>query len=112
MPDRRIDFIALSPGVDVRPAQVVDTLASDHRPYTGKLAITTSTSAAATVGGDVPPTLALDLGPAAAFPTFVPGVDRTYDVRTTATVTTTADDALRTGTYAQTLTFTLSTTTP
>jgi len=163
-PDRRIDFIALSDGINVRSAEVVNTLASDHRPYTAKLAITTSTSSTGSVGGVVPATLALDLGPAVAFPTFMPGVERTYDVSTTATVTSTAgdaalsvsdpghlrngafslpdplmvainplswtmpvshapvtiaysqhigaNDALRTGTYAQTLTFTLSTTTP
>jgi hypothetical protein len=163
-PDRRIDFIALSDGINVRSAEVIDTLASDHRPYTAKLAITTRTRSSATVGGVVPATLSLALGAPAAFPAFVPGVEHTYTASTTATVTSTAgdaalsvsdpghlrngafslpeplqvainplswntpvtnapvtiaytqhigaQDALRTGTYAQTLTFTLSTTTP
>ena len=116
------------------------------------------------VSGTVPATLALTLGPAATFGAFTPGVTRTYDASTTATVTTTAGDAaltasdpgrltngtfslpeplqvsfsksawtaptsndvvtiafkqavkatdaLRTGAYSKTLTFTLSTTTP
>jgi hypothetical protein len=116
------------------------------------------------VGSDVPPTLALTLGPPASFGTFLPGVANTYDASTTASVTSTAadttlsvsdpgqlrngtytlpeplqvafstsswdepvsndpvtitfrqrieaDDALRTGTYSKSLTFTLSTTTP
>jgi hypothetical protein len=122
------------------------------------------TFAAGSAGGTVPATLALTLGPAATFGAFAPGVTRTYDASTTATVITTAGDAalsvsdpgrlangsfslpeplqvslsrsawtapatnesvtigfaqlikatdaLRTGTYSRTLTFTLSTTTP
>ena len=116
-----------------------------------------------TVGGTVPATLSLTLGPAASFGAFTPGVGRTYEASTTATVTSTAGDAaltvttahltnggfslaqpvevtpeksswtgpvsndafaigfkqpiganeaLRTGTYSATLTFTLSTTSP
>jgi beta-galactosidase len=117
-----------------------------------------------TVGGTVPATLSLMLGPAASFGAFTPGVAHTYEASTTATVTSTAgdatlsvsdpghltngafslpqplqvlgvprtwsgpvsndafsigfkqdigaNDALRTGTYSKTLTFTLSTTTP
>jgi hypothetical protein len=122
------------------------------------------TLAAGSAGGTVPATLALTLGPAATFGAFTPGVTRTYDASTTATVITTAGDAalsvsdpgrlangsfslpeplqisfskatwtgpasndvvtiafkqaikatdaLRTGIYSKTLTFTLSTTTP
>ncbi len=117
-----------------------------------------------TVGGSVPPTLALTLGPAASFGSFTPGVAKTYDASTTADVLSTAGDAalswsgpnhltngaftmpqpftldlsksswsapvshdpvtigfhqpiastdaLRTGSYSATVTFTLSTTTP
>jgi len=116
------------------------------------------------VGGSVPATLALTLGAAADFGTFVPGLARTYTASTSASVTSTAgdaalsvsdpghlangayslpqplqvldvprtwsepvandaftigfsqaigaSDALRTGSYTRTLTFTLSTTTP
>ena len=46
-----------------------------------------------TVGGTVPATLALTLGGAASLGAFVPGVDRTYDGTTTATVTSTAGAA-------------------
>src|SRR4051794_3588371 len=117
-----------------------------------------------TVGGNVPASLSLTLGPAASFGSFTPGVAKTYDASTTANVITTAgdaalswsgpnhltngpftmpqpftvdfsksiwnapasheavaigfhqpiaaNDALRTGNYAATVTFTLSTTNP
>ncbi len=116
------------------------------------------------VGGTVPATLALTLGPAVSLGTFVPGVAATYTATGSATVTSTAgdatltvsdpgrlmngtfslpqplqvafskstwaapvsndpvtitftqpigaNDALRTGSYSKTLTFTLSTTNP
>jgi carboxypeptidase T len=44
-------------------------------------------------GGTVPATLSLNLGPAASFGAFVPGVKQSYDAGTTATVTSTAGDA-------------------
>jgi hypothetical protein len=124
-----------------------------------------ATEATAPVGGTVPATLSLTLGPPATFGTFTPGVARTYEATTTANVISTAGDAalsvapqpaylangsftlseplqvafskatwtapvandpvtitfrqpiaanqaLRTGTYSKTLTFTLSTTNP
>ena len=46
-----------------------------------------------TVGGTVPPTLSLTLGAPASFGSFTPGIDRSYDASTTATVTSTAGDA-------------------
>jgi predicted alpha-1,2-mannosidase len=46
-----------------------------------------------TVGGTVPATLSLTLGAPASFGAFTPGVDRTYDASTTATVTSTAGNA-------------------
>jgi hypothetical protein len=46
------------------------------------------------VSGDVPATLSLTLGPAPSFGAFTPGVDRDYTAGTTATVTSTAGDAL------------------
>jgi predicted alpha-1,2-mannosidase len=124
---------------------------------------TDAVSAPGTVGGTVPATLALTLGPAASFGAFTPGVAKDYSAATTANVTSTAGDAalsvsqgrlangafslaqpvvvtpartswpgpvsndafsigftqsiganeaLRTGTYSTTLTFTLSTTNP
>jgi hypothetical protein len=45
------------------------------------------------VGGTVPATLSLTLGGPATFGAFTPGVDRTYDASTTATVTSTAGNA-------------------
>jgi hypothetical protein len=45
------------------------------------------------VGGTVPATLALTLGPPAAFGSFVPGVAADYSASTTATVTSTAGEA-------------------
>lgn len=122
------------------------------------------TSCVADVGGTVPATLSLTLGPPASFGAFTPGETRTYTASTTATVISTAGeatlstsepghlangaftlpeplgvqitpsswdgpvsnasvtitftqlvkatDALRTGDYSRTLTFTLSTTNP
>jgi hypothetical protein len=52
-----------------------------------------STSQGGTVGGTVPATLSLALGAPASFGPFTPGVDRTYDASTTATVISTAGDA-------------------
>jgi GH35 family endo-1,4-beta-xylanase len=46
-----------------------------------------------TVGGTVPATLSLTLGPAASFGTFSPGVGRDYEASVAATVTSTAGDA-------------------
>ncbi len=46
------------------------------------------------VGGTVPATLSLTLGPAAQFPALVPGVGATYEASTTANVISTAGDAL------------------
>jgi hypothetical protein len=130
----------------------------------GHLGVNPYTQTTGTVGGTVPPTLALTLGPAASFGAFLPGVDQTYTANTTANVVSSAGeatlsvtdpghlangafelpeplqvafsksswdgpvsndpvdiafsqhigerDALRTGTYSRTLTFTLSTATP
>jgi hypothetical protein len=44
-------------------------------------------------GGTVAPTLSLAMGAPAAFGAFVPGVARTYEAATTATVVSTAGDA-------------------
>ena len=55
------------------------------------------------VGGEVPPTLSLTLGPAPSFGAFTPGVAREYTASTTANVTSTAGDAalaVTTGTLA------------
>jgi hypothetical protein len=51
------------------------------------------TSADTGAGGTVPATLSLTLGTPAAFGAFTPGVDRSYDASTTATVISTAGDA-------------------
>ncbi|RKQ91392.1 3',5'-cyclic AMP phosphodiesterase CpdA [Solirubrobacter pauli] len=45
------------------------------------------------IGGSVPATLALNLGPAVNFGTFTPGVEKTYEQTSTATVVSTAGDA-------------------
>jgi hypothetical protein len=131
----------------------------------GDVTFLQGTSVPGTVGGTVPATLSLTLGPPATFGAFTPGVARDYTATTTANVISTAgdaalsvspqpaylangsftlprplqvsfstaawtgpvsndavtidfkqsigaSDALRTGTYSKTLTFTLSTTTP
>jgi subtilisin family serine protease len=61
-----------------------------------KTADTTATSTGGGVSGSVPATLSLTLGPAASFGPFTPGVDKTYGAMTSATVTSTAGNALLT----------------
>ena len=46
------------------------------------------------MGGNVPPTLSLSLGTAAAFPPFTPGVDQTYNASTTANVISSAGNGV------------------
>jgi Bacterial Ig domain len=53
-----------------------------------------STSASGSVGGTVPATLALTLGPPVAFGAFVPGLATDYSASTIATVISTAGDAV------------------
>ena len=52
------------------------------------------TDATGGVGGTVPSTLSLTLGAPASFGAFIPGVGRTYEASSMATVTSTAGDAL------------------
>ena len=152
-----------APGKDLG-GLTVSAPAAKLVPPGGKLARDYATDAPGGVGGSVPATLSLTLGPAATFGAFTPGVDREYTASTSATVISTAADAaltvsepgrltngafslseplrveiapaawagpvsnaaatitfrqhigptdpLRTGSYARTLTFTLSTTNP
>jgi glyoxylase-like metal-dependent hydrolase (beta-lactamase superfamily II) len=51
------------------------------------------TGAEGTVGGSVPATLSLTLGAPATFGAFTPGVDKTYETTSSATVISTAGDA-------------------
>jgi hypothetical protein len=55
--------------------------------------VPTSTSVHGGVGGTVPATLSLTLGPAASFGAFTPGVAKDYSASTTADVVSTAGDA-------------------
>ena len=75
---------AMAGSVDVRSAAFAAEL--------NRLTTTTSGD----VGGTVPATLSLTLGPAATFGTFTPGVDGTYNASTTADVVSTAGNALLT----------------
>jgi hypothetical protein len=61
-------------------------------PYDEAVALP-STSTPGSVSGTVPATLSLSLGAPAPFSTFTPGVDRSYETSTTATVISTAGDA-------------------
>jgi hypothetical protein len=67
---------------------------SDHADWAG-LQVTCggSTSTPGDVGGTVPATLSLTLGPAAAFGPFTPGVNGDYSATQTASVISTAGDA-------------------
>jgi hypothetical protein len=82
-------------GREIAPAR-----SDDRYVYTPALAgehtvITCPASACATgdVGGTVPPTLSLTLGPAASFGPFTPGVEKEYTATTSANVISTAGDA-------------------
>ncbi len=69
--------------VDIKgQASAVQTYVYSSPPVTGD------------VGGSVPATLSLTLGPPAAFGAFTPGVTKDYFASTTATVTSSAGDAL------------------
>jgi GH35 family endo-1,4-beta-xylanase len=152
--------------VDVRIYSIadVDNVKNATAALTTAIGDYQAVTAPGSVGGSVPATLALTVGPAAVFAPFVPGKADDYTASTTANVISTAGDAalsvsdpgylsngaftlseplgvefsksawtapvtndpvqitfhqhisatqpLRTGTYAKTLTFTLSTTTP
>jgi alpha-L-rhamnosidase len=60
----------------------------------GEVTFQRGTSTTGTVGGTVPATLALTLGNPAGFGSFAPGITRDYAASTTATVISTAGDAV------------------
>jgi hypothetical protein len=62
-------------------------------PVPGPPPATYSTSKDGSVGGTVPATLSLSIGPAASFGPFTAGVAKTYDAQTSASVLSTAGDA-------------------
>jgi hypothetical protein len=66
---------------------------SDPTPGQANFVTTVETSVNGDVGGTVPATLSLSLGPPAAFGPFTPGVARTYDASTSANVISSAGDA-------------------
>jgi alpha-L-rhamnosidase len=59
----------------------------------GDVVFLQGTNVDGTVGGTVPPTLSLNVGPAASLGAFTPGVDRTYEATMAANVTSTGGDA-------------------
>ncbi|HEX6020427.1 MAG TPA: hypothetical protein VFZ00_00435 [Solirubrobacter sp.] len=69
--------------------------ADETKPLMAQRAIQffTSKFVRSTVGGTVPATLSLTLGPAANFGAFTPGVSKTYEASMTATVVSSAGDA-------------------
>ncbi|MDA0179574.1 hypothetical protein OJ997_04645 [Solirubrobacter phytolaccae] len=95
---RGFDSLALTPTTDLTAADLATTKnvlqsqrlnVQTQQPY-----LRTSTSEDGNVGGTVPATLGLSLGTPANFGTFTPGVPRTYEASTKATVISTAGDAL------------------
>jgi Asp-tRNA(Asn)/Glu-tRNA(Gln) amidotransferase A subunit family amidase len=77
------------------------TFFSPHHCHPGDLQSDTANGpteapAAGEVGGTVPATLSLTLGPAASFGAFIAGIDKTYTAKTTAKVISTAADAMLT----------------
>jgi aminopeptidase N len=106
------DFIALAKriakeraGFEASNLAKLDTLFQQWLFTPGKPTMTPttffqSTSVPGDVGGTVPPTLALEVAPAASFGAFTPGLARTYTTSTTAKVTSTAAEAALTVTDA------------
>jgi hypothetical protein len=98
---RGLDTFALTPAAgglteaDIKAASQADKVVR-HNPQTQQPITWTLTSdTPGTVGGTVPATLALTLGsPPASFGAFTPGVTKLYEASSTATVTSTAGDAL------------------
>ncbi len=95
---RGFDSLKLTPTSDLSAADLATTQnvlqstrlnVQTQQPY-----LRTSTSEEGTVGGTVPATLGLSLGTPANFGAFIPGVERTYEASTEATVISTAGDAL------------------
>jgi hypothetical protein len=83
---REVTIDKLEYNADGTIKKVVPTL-------TGIDPVVTRSEVPGAVGGSVPATLALTLGAAPSFGSFVPGVDRTYEATTTANVISTAGDA-------------------
>jgi beta-glucosidase len=69
------------------------SVGSSSRAIAQSAGLSVVTEATGTVGGTVPATLTLTLGPAATFPPFTPGVANDYTASTTATIISTAGDA-------------------
>lgn len=79
---------------DFRVAHGASTLMANDVEISGDRSLPFAlTSATGDVGGTVPPTLALSLGPAASLGAFTPGVARDYTTSLTANVTSTAGEA-------------------
>jgi hypothetical protein len=66
---------------------------TEPTPGTGNFVTTVEVSQDSSVGGTVPATLSLTLGPAASFGAFTPGIDKDYTASTTANVISTAGSA-------------------
>jgi hypothetical protein len=79
---------------DVKAASQADKVVR-HNPQTQQpFSWTLSSDTEGSVGGTVPATLSLSLGAPASFGPFTPGVAQRYETETSATVTSTAGDAL------------------
>jgi hypothetical protein len=87
---------ALPLPLEVAPGTTLKWIATD---YKGNISAVKSQAfgfdeETGSVGGNVPATLSLSLGPAAQFGAIAPGVSATYDASTTANVISSAGDAL------------------
>jgi M6 family metalloprotease-like protein len=86
-------YVSRAPGA-ASANTVTLTATSVSDPAKTATATCAQTQTDGTVGGNVPATLTLTLGPAAQFGAFQPGVGRDYFAQTTANVISTAGDAL------------------
>jgi hypothetical protein len=87
-PTANLSAAEIKAAKNVVPAERFNAQSQDPFVYRDAPPVTTP------VGGTVPATLSLSLGAPASFGAFTPGVARTYEASTSATVTSTAGDAL------------------
>ncbi|WP_084284994.1 LVIVD repeat-containing protein [Solirubrobacter soli] len=96
---RGFDVLDLKPTADLTQAEIDfaknrTVKAERFNAQSQDAIVWTSPPATSPVGGNVPATLSLAIGPPASFGAFTPGLAKTYEASTGATVISTAGDAL------------------
>ncbi len=90
---RGFDSFRLTPTSDLSAQEIGTAVSANKQVRFNAQTQQPLTWPTASVGGNVPATLSLTMGPAAQFGAFTPGVGQTYETSTTADVISTAGDA-------------------